>query len=197
MIAQIQGKIILIEPTRVVIDCNGIGYELLISLQTYSNIKEKESIRLYTHLYLQTNPDSNLSFFGFFDTMERTIFRLLIGVSGIGPSTAIIMLSSMTPLQIRNFIVAEDVKKIQTIKGIGLKTAQRVILELKDKLIKLYDDSHNISPSFDNSIKEETLSALEVLGYKRKQVEKSVDAILQEKPDTSIESLIKQVLNKI
>jgi len=193
MITQIKGKVLEKEPTRVVIDCNGIGYELHISLYTYSKIKDTENLTLYTHLQI-TQDSHNL--FGFFNLLERTIFRLLISVSGIGSSIARIMLSSMDPDQIRNLIITENVKAIESIKGIGHKTAQRVIIELKDKISKLYS-TEDILPVLNNSIKEETLSALEVLGYRRKSVEKIADKIIQSNPNHSTEELIKEILNKL
>ena len=193
MITQIKGKVLESEPTRVVIDCNGIGYELHISLYTYSKIKDIKELTIYTHL--QVTQDSH-TLFGFFDLLERTIFRLLISVSGIGAATARIMFSSIDPDEIRNLIITENIKAIESIKGIGHKTAQRVIIELKDKILKLYS-TEDILPVLNNSIKEETLLALEVLGYKRRSVEKITDKIIQENINYSTEQVIKEVLNKL
>ncbi|MEC8635935.1 MAG: Holliday junction branch migration protein RuvA, partial [Bacteroidota bacterium] len=134
--------------------------------------------------------------YGFFTVLERAIFRLLISVSGIGSSTARTMLSSLTPTEIQQAIAIEDVSTIQGIKGIGLKTAQRVIIELKDK-IKNLQGTEEIPVLKSNTIKEETLSALEVLGYSRKASEKVVDKLIQGDPDRTVEELIKSALNKL
>ena len=193
MITQLKGRLIEKNPTSVVIDCNGVGYEVNISLNTFSQIKDEEAIMLYTHL--QIREDAHI-LYGFFTAIERAVFRLLIGVSGIGASTARTMLSSLTPSEIQKAILAEDVPKIQGVKGIGLKTAQRVIIELKDKIKTLYG-IEEIPVMKSNTIKEETLSALEVLGYSRKSSQKVVDNLIQGNPDSTIEDLIKGALNKL
>ena len=136
MITHIRGKLVEKNPTEVVVDCNGIGYTINISLHTYSQIPNEESIKLYT--YLQVKEDSH-TLFGFSSLAEREIFKMLISVSGVGASTARTMLSSLTPKQVREGIATNDVALIQSIKGIGAKTAQRVILDLKDKILKVYD----------------------------------------------------------
>ena len=136
MITHIQGKLVEKNPTDVVIDCNGVGYLLNISLHTYSQIPDQEALKLYTHL--QVREDAH-TLFGFASLAEREVFRLLISVSGIGANTARTMLSSLTPKQIREGIATEDVALIQSIKGIGAKTAQRVIIDLKDKILKIYE----------------------------------------------------------
>ena len=193
MITQIKGRVVEKSPTNVVIDCNGIGYEVNISLHTFSQLTDDENIQLFTHL--QVKEDSH-TLFGFRTTLERAVFRLLISVSGIGTSTARTMLSSLQPTEIQQAIVNEDVAKIQSVKGIGLKTAQRVIIDLKDKIISLYgiDEIPGIKS---NTIKDEALSALEVLGYTRKASEKVVDNIIQSAPESSVEELIKAALNKL
>ena len=193
MITQIIGRLVEKNPTHLVIDCNGIGYEVNISLNTYSQIGSEEKIKLYTHL--QIKEDSH-TLYGFFSTFERDIYRLLISVSGIGSSTARTMLSSLDPNSIQKAIVSENVEKIKSIKGIGLKTAQRVIIELKDKMFNLYE-SGEIPDIKNNTIKEESLSALEVLGYSRRQSEKVIDNIIQSSPDSSLEDIIKEALNKL
>ena len=193
MITQIKGKLIEKNPTQVVVDCNGIGYEINISLHTFSSISADENIQLYTHL--QVREDAHI-LYGFFTVQERAVFRLLISVSGIGTSTARTMLSSLSPAQIQLAIGSEDVPTIQGVKGIGLKTAQRVIIELKDK-IRSIQGSEEIPVHKSNTIKEETLSALEVLGYSRKASEKVVDNLIQGHPDSTIEDLIKGALNKL
>lgn len=193
MITQIKGKLVEKNPTQLVVDCNGIGYEINISLHTYSSLSSEENIKLFTHL--QVREDAHI-LYGFFTVSERAVFRLLISVSGIGTSTARTMLSSLTPAEIQQAIAIEDVSTIQGIKGIGLKTAQRVIIELKDK-IKNLQGTEEIPVLKSNTIKEETLSALEVLGYSRKASEKVVDKLIQGDPDRTVEELIKSALNKL
>ena len=193
MITQIKGKLVEKNPTQVVVDCNGIGYEVNISLYTFSSLSSDENIKLFTHL--QVREDAHI-LNGFFTVLERAVFRLLISVSGIGTSTARTMLSSLTPSEIQQAIGTEDVATIQGVKGIGLKTAQRVIIELKDK-IKSLQGTDEIPVFKSNTIKEETLSALEVLGYSRKASEKVVDKLIQGDPDSSVEELIKSALNKL
>ncbi len=193
MITQIQGKLVEKHPTHVVIDCNGVGYEINISLHTYGQLGSDENIRLFTHLQIREDAHT---LFGFYQPLERGIFRLLISISGIGASIARTMLSSMTPQEVQQAIVNEDLAAIKAVKGIGLKTAQRVLIELKDKIQNLYGiDEIPVSKS--NTIKEETLSALEVLGYPRRQAEKIIDNIIQVTPESSVEELIKAALNKL
>ena len=193
MITQIKGKLVEKNPTQVVVDCNGIGYEINISLFTFSSLSSDENIKLFTHL--QVREDAHI-LYGFLTVLERAVFRLLISVSGIGSSTARTMLSSLTPAEIQHAIGTEDVATIQGVKGIGLKTAQRLIIELKDK-IKSLQGTDEIPVFKSNTIKEETLSALEVLGYSRKASEKIVDKLIQGEPDSSVEGLIKSALNKL
>lgn len=193
MITQIKGRLVEKSPTELVIDCNGIGYLVNISLNTYSLLSESESISLYTHL--QVKEDSH-TLFGFFEKTERNLFRKLISVSGIGASTARTMLSSLSPDEIQRAILSENVTTIQSIKGIGLKTAQRVIIELRDKVAVLGDvDDSTIGMS--NSKREEALSALEVLGYARKQTTKVIDKIIGNNSEISVEGIIKDALNKL
>ena len=193
MITHIRGKLVEKNPTFAVIECNGIGYFLHISLHTFSKIPDLEAVKLYT--YLSVKEDSH-TLFGFSDRIEREIFKLLISVSGVGTSIARTMLSSMTPEQVQHAIASEDVATIQSVKGIGAKTAQRVIIDLKDKIVKTYQFSED-SVQSNNTIKEEALSALEVLGFSRKQVEKLVHKIIQEAPDTALENIIKQALKNL
>ena len=193
MITHIQGKLTEKNPTHVVIDCNGVGYMLNISLHTYSQIPDGEQLKLFTHL--QVKEDSH-TLYGFSSLAEREIFRLLISVSGIGSSIARTMLSSLTPKQIREGIANGDVPLIQSIKGIGAKTAQRVILDLKDKILKIYDIDE-VSFSKGNTSKDEALSALEVLGFMKKQAERVVDKIMIVQPDADVETIIKQALKNL
>jgi Holliday junction DNA helicase RuvA len=193
MIAHIQGRLVEKTPTDVVIDCNGVGYQLHISLHTYSLIPNSENVKLFT--YLQIKEDAH-TLFGFIEKSEREIFKLLLSVSGIGASIARTMLSSMEPKQILQAIASGDVQTIQSIKGIGAKTAQRVILDLKEKVLKVYD-LDEVSMSLNNTNKDEALSALEVLGFNKKLAEKAVDKIVRENPDATIESIIKQALKNL
>ena len=194
MITFIKGKLIEKTPTNAIIEANGIGYFLNISLNTYSKIPDTENVLLYTHLYIREDAHT---LFGFVNTLEREIFKLLISVSGVGPSIARTMLSSMTSEQIQQAIATEDIPTIKTVKGIGAKTAQRVIIDLKDKILKTYAISENSLTSSYNTIKEEALSALEVLGYSKRQVDKLVQKIMQATPDISLEKLIKQALKNL
>ncbi|RZP05994.1 MAG: Holliday junction branch migration protein RuvA [Flavobacteriales bacterium] len=193
MITHIKGRLVEKSPTELVIDCNGIGYLVNISLNTFSLLSDSEAISLYTHL--QVKEDSH-TLFGFFDKSERNLFRKLISVSGIGASTARTMLSSLNPQEIQRAILTENVSTIQSVKGIGLKTAQRVIIELKDK-VNLADSTGEISISGLNQNREEALSALEVLGYSRKLTSKVVDELINNDPEISVEKIIKNSLNKL
>lgn len=193
MITHLSGRLIEKTPTYVVIDCNGVGYFVNISLHTFSSLPETEGLRLYT--YLQVKEDSH-TLYGFVDKMEREIFRLLISVSGIGSNIARTMLSSLHPDQIKQAIASGDVATIQSIKGIGAKTAQRVILDLKDKILKVFDIDVESAVS-SNTSKEEALSALETLGFARKQAEKVCGNILKEMPDATVETIIKEALKKL
>jgi len=193
MISHLSGKLVSKSPTSLVVECNGIGYEVNISLNTYSRIIDSEQIKIYTHL--QIREDSH-SIFGFFDELERSVFRLLISVSGIGANTARTMLSSMPPNKVIESIQSDNVVAIQSIKGIGAKTAQRVIIDLKDKVLKLIDDNDfNVSPN--NTQREEALSALSVLGYPIKQTQRIVDSLMNAEPDMPVERIIKNALNKL
>jgi Holliday junction DNA helicase RuvA len=193
MITHIQGKLTEKNPTHVVIECNGVGYMLNISLHTFSQIPDNEHLKLYTHL--QVKEDSH-TLYGFSSLSEREIFRLLISVSGIGTSIARTMLSSLTPKQVREGIATSDVALIQSIKGIGAKTAQRVIIDLKDKILKIYDIDE-VSVSQGNTNKDEALSALEVLGFAKKQADRVVDKIMMTQPDATVETIIKQALKNL
>ena len=193
MITHIQGKLVEKNPTNVVIDCNGVGYLINISLHTFSQIPDNESLKLLTHL--QVKEDSH-TLYGFRTLAEREIFRLLISVSGRGTSTGRTMLSSLTPKQVRDGIASEDVALIQSVKGIGLKTAQRVNIELKDKGLKIYDIDE-VAPSTSNTNKDEELSALEVRGFAKKQSERIVDKIMSVQPEANVETIIKEALKNL
>ena len=193
MITHVKGRLIEKTPTSVIIECNGIGYLINISLHTFSQIPDNENLKLFTHL--QIKEDSH-TLYGFFTIKEREIFRLLISVNGIGSSIARTMLSSISPNQIIEAISRENVSLIQSVKGIGSKTAQRVIIDLHDKILKVYDLDEGFT-SMNNTNKEEALSALEVLGINKKSSERLVDKIVLETPDISVENIIKETLNNL
>ncbi|MDI9310416.1 MAG: Holliday junction branch migration protein RuvA [Limnohabitans sp.] len=193
MIAHIQGKLVEKTPTEVVIDCGGVGYLVNISLHTYGLLPTADFIKLYTYLLIK---EDSHSLFGFVEKSEREIFKLLLSVSGIGANTARTMLSSLEPKQVINAIASGDVATIQSIKGIGAKTAQRAILDLKDKVLKLYD-IQEVSLVQSNTNRDEALSALEVLGFVRKIAEKVVDKIVLSTPDATVENIIKQALKNL
>ena len=193
MITQIKGRLVEKSPTELVIDCNGLGYLVNISLNTFSLLSDSENISLYTHL--QVKEDSH-TLFGFYEKTERNLFRKLISVSGIGASTARTMLSSLNPEEIQRAILSENVSTIQSVKGIGLKTAQRVIIELRDKVSGINEGS-DLNSTLANSKREESLSALEVLGYSRKQTSKVVDKLISEISEISVEEIIENALNKL
>ena len=193
MITQLKGRMIEKSPTEVVIDCNGVGYLVNISLNTFSKLTDSESISLFTHL--QVKEDYH-TLFGFFEKTERNLFRKLISVSGIGASTARTMLSSLSPKEIQSAIISGDVSIIQSVKGIGLKTAQRVIIDLKDK-VGLISENDQFIGNISNTNQDEALSALEVLGYNRKQTSKVIEMLINNSPEITVEELIKGALNKL
>lgn len=193
MIAHLQGKLVEKTPTEVVIDCGGVGYHVNISLHTYSLLPQTENIKLFT--YLQIKEDAH-TLFGFVEKSEREIFKMLLSVSGIGAGIARTMLSSLEPKQIIQALAVGDIAAIQSIKGIGNKTAQRAILDLKDKVLKVYD-LDEVSMTANNTNKDEALSALEVLGFNKKLAEKVVDKLAAAQPDATVESLIKQALKNL
>lgn len=193
MITHIQGRLVEKNPTDVVIDCNGVGYFINVSLHTFSELPTTENVKLFTHLIVRE--DAHI-LYGFSHVAEREIFRLLISVSGVGASIARTMLSSLTPQQVVDAIAQNDIATIQSVKGIGAKTSQRVVLDLKDKILKVYGLS-SISTGTSNTNKNEALSALETLGFVRKQSEKVVDAIVKENAQASVEMIIKQALKNL
>lgn len=193
MITHIKGRLVEKNPTYVVVDCNGLGYYIHISLNTFSKLPEDEAVFIYTHLAIK---EDSHALYGFADKIEREIFRLLISVSGVGTSIARTMLSSMTSEEIQHAIASGDAPKIQSVKGIGAKTAQKVVIDLKDKIIKTYGIDE-VSAVQNNTNKEEALSALEVLGFARKQSEKVIERILKQDAGLSVEELIKQALKNL
>lgn len=193
MIAHVKGKLVEKSPTEVVVECNGVGYAIHISLHTYSLLPNDENIKLYTYQHIKEDAHT---LFGFMDKAERELFKLLLSVSGIGPGTARTMLSSIPPDNIIQAIANGDVATIQSAKGVGVKTAQRVIIDLKDKVLKIYNlESIEFTPK--NKNRDEALDALEVLGFIRKSSEKIIDKILKEDPTATVESLIKKALKNL
>lgn len=188
MIGLLNGRLIEKNPTELLIDCSGVGYEVKISLNTYSQLPEGESIRIYTKLIIRE--DAHL-LYGFYTKEEREMFNHLISVSGIGPNTAMIMLSSLKTDEIAQAIQVEDVRTIQGIKGIGAKTAQRVIIDLKGKVLKFSSSSENIF-SQNNTNRFDALNALVSLGFDKKSAEKVLDKI--DTGEQTIEVLIKEAL---
>lgn len=193
MITQLSGKLIEKNPTHVVVDCGGVGYEVQISLYTYERLPKEEHIKIFT--YLQVREDAHI-LYGFADKTEREVFKKLISVSGIGTNTARLMFSSLSPAEIVEAISSGDVDTIKSIKGIGLKTAQRVIVDLKDKVSEVQTASENLTFS-NNTNRNEALSALETLGYSKKQVEKIVARIVKINPEASVENILKQALKNL
>ena len=194
MITHIHGKLIEKTPAYVVVDINGVGYKIKISLQTFSAI-DGELCKLYTHLSIK---EDSHTLFGFFEESERHLFRSLISVSGVGPTTAQIILSTYTTEEIINHITTADVKSIQSVKGIGAKTAQRIIIDLKDKVAKGIPTSDLLFDKIDNTIKEEALSALLALGFAKKGAENKIDKVLKSTPEiASVEELVKTALSQM
>lgn len=195
MIDYVKGIIAELSPTDIVVDCNNIGFHAQISLQTYSALEHSKECKLYLHHVLREDEEL---FYGFSDKNEREMFRLLIGVSGVGVGTARVMLSSLSCDEVREAILSENVNRIKSVKGIGLKTAQRLVLELKDKIVKGEGSVSNVlySPQND-SYSEEASAALVMLGFTKANVNKVIAEIIKEKPDAGVEYIIKMALKKL
>ncbi len=193
MIAYLRGKLVHKEPTHVIVDVGGVGYQASISLNTFSDIKDQEDIRLST--YLHVREDAQL-LYGFSTDAEKAMFMNLISVNGVGPNTAMVMLSSLPPSELRAAILREDAATLQAVKGIGGKTAQRLILELRDKLRKAPGDSTaTLGGGTGNTLRQEALTALVTLGISRSAAEASIDGVLRKAGNTiSLEDLVKQAL---
>lgn len=194
MIAYLKGKLAYKDPARVIIDVQGIGYEVKISLHTYTSLQDGESCQLFTYLHIKEDAHT---LFGFKELAEKKMFLDLISINGVGPGTGLMILSSLNPDEIRHAIVHEEVRTIQSVKGVGAKTAQRIILELKDKIGKGDGMLANLpisSPSH-NTLRNEALSALVTLGINRTVAEKNLSTILKNSPqDITLEDLIKRAL---
>jgi Holliday junction DNA helicase RuvA len=193
----IKGELTELTPTEVVLENNQIGYKILISLQTYSKLKMAESTKLFIYHHLR---EDNEQLYGFYDKDERSLFSNLIEVSGIGPNSARMMLSSLSSDEIRGAIISGDLNKLKSIKGIGLKTAQRLLIELKDKMVKR-GSGDDFSGSFimpqASRQRDEAASALVLLGFSKANVEKVLDTLLKENPSYSLEELIKLSLKRL
>jgi Holliday junction DNA helicase RuvA len=195
MIDYIKGEIIELTPTDTVVECYGIGYNILISVQTYSALEGKKNATVYIHHYLREDEEL---YYGFATKDERSMFRLLIGVSGVGAATARMMLSSLTVEEIQNAILSEDVNRIKSVKGIGLKSAQRMILELKDKVVKgEQTDMSALFAQTTNKASEEATTALIMLGFTKANVTKAVNAVLKDYPTASVETIIRKSLQRL
>ncbi len=195
MIDYIKGQIVELTPAELVLECSGIGYSILISLQTYEALQAKAQAIVYIHHYIREDEEL---YFGFATKDERELFRLLIGVSGIGVASARMMLSSLTSEEIRSAILAEDIHKIKSVKGIGLKSAQRLILELKDKIVKgAGSDTGVIFAQEQNASIDEATTALVMLGFTKANIAKVLPAILKETPGAKVEQIIKEALKRL
>lgn len=193
MIGYLNGVLTFKDPTYVIVDINGVGYEVKISLYTFSKVKDLDSCLLYTHFHVKEDAQT---LFGFFDKEEKNTFIQLISISGVGPNTALMINSSLTVKELKSAIVNEEVEVIQKVKGIGSKTAHRIILELKDK-IKREGLEAGTSISGSNTLRNEALSALITLGINKNVAEKSVDVIIKKYGnDITLEELIKFVLKQ-
>ena len=194
MFEYIKGSIAELTPTYVVVDAAGVGYYVNISLQTYSSFEGKKEVLVYLHQVIRE--DAHL-LFGFASKDERELFRLLISVSGVGANTARVILSSMSAAEIQKAIVSADINALKQIKGIGLKTAQRIIVDLKDKVFGKDTGSSQLFNTLNNTIRHEALSALVMLGFNKSAVEKVLDNLLKEESPQSVEGLIKLALKQL
>ena len=196
MITYLRGNVIELNPTNLILDCNGIGYYLNISLNTFSKLNkiENNDCKILTHLHVREDAHT---LFGFFDQEERKIFLMLLSVSGIGASTAMMILSSLNSNEIRMAILKEDLVTLKSIKGIGMKSAQRIIIDLKDKMTDLQLNQGDVLVQNDNIKRNEALSALETLGFSIKDINKVLDNILSENSDLSVEEVIKMSLKRL
>ena len=189
----ISGKLAELTPAAAIIEQAGLAYSIQISLNTFSHLRNKPEVKLYIHeIYREDSHD----LFGFFDRGERELFRLLITVNGVGANTARMMLSSFPPAELQKAILNEDVNLIKSVKGIGIKTAQRVIIDLRDKLGKA-GENIQIFAGTDNTSREEALSALVMLGFNKNETIKVIDKLLASDPDLGVETLVKTALKRL
>ena len=193
MISFLKGNKVEIDVSKVVIDVNGVGYKVNISLRTFSKIKNLKNLHIHTHLHVKEDAHT---LYGFYNKRERNTFLSLISISGVGPSTAIVILSSLSADELKLAILDSDVNKIKSVKGIGLKTAERIILELKDKINIDEIEDIKLSNNIGNTIRDEALSALSSLGISKNVVEHHIDSILEANKDINLEDLIKEILKR-
>tara|TARA_B100000212_G_scaffold72209_2_gene50905 strand:- start:235 stop:819 length:585 start_codon:yes stop_codon:yes gene_type:complete len=193
MISFLKGNKVEIDVSKVVIDVNGVGYKVNISLRTFSKIKDLKNLHIHTHLHVKEDAHT---LYGFYNKRERNTFLSLISISGVGPSTAIVILSSLSADELKLAILESDVNKIKSVKGIGLKTAERIILELKDKINIDEIEDIKLSNNIGNTIRDEALSALSSLGISKNVVEHHIDSILEANKDINLEDLIKEILKR-
>ena len=198
MIAYLEGKLTYKSPTNVHLDIGGLAYDVQISLHTYAQLESLESTKLFTHLIVR---DDAHTLYGFQQEDERDLFALLISVSGVGPNTARVILSYMTPVEASNAIISDNVAAFKKVKGVGPKTAQRIILDLKDKLVKLGMEEVAMAGQIElgaSQVREEAISALMALGFQKNMISKQIDKILKDNPDINqVEALIKSVLKQL
>jgi len=195
MISYVKGPITHKSPTYLIVEAGGVGYHINISLHTYAKIEALATVKILTYLHVKEDAQT---LFGFAEDIERKLFVHLISVSGIGPNTAQILLSSLNPEEVRAAIIGEDVAAFKQVKGIGPKTAKRIILDLKDKLIKESGDAPLTLPAINNTIRDEALSGLVALGFTRIQAQKALKKALREKPEAAnVEELVKQALKQL
>jgi len=195
MITYVKGPLAHKNPSFVVIEAGGLGYHINISLFTYTKIEKAETAKLLTHFHVK---EDQQTLYGFYDDTERSLFRLLIGVNGVGPATALVVLSSMNPDEFRSAVIGEDVSAIRRVKGIGPKTAQRIILDLKDKMMKESFETPTMRSPQSNTQRQEALSALVNLGFARPAVQRALNRVFAAKPDLSgAEDIIKLALREL
>lgn len=204
MIEYIKGELVELSPALAVVEAHGVGYGLNISLNTYTAIQGKQSVKLFVHeAIMMGGRDDNYTLYGFATKQERSLYRLLITVSGVGANTARMILSSLTPAELCNVIANGDDKMLKTVKGIGLKTAQRIIVDLKDKIVQsgiaeeLHVSSQPATASVNNAVKDEAVGALTMLGFSPAPSAKVVVDILTEQPDLPVEQVVKLALKQI
>ena len=204
MIEYIKGELVELSPALAVVEAHGVGYGLNISLNTYSAIQGKQSVKLFVHEAIMTGGrDDNYTLYGFATKQERSLYRLLITVSGVGANTARMILSSLTPAELCNVIANGDDKMLKTVKGIGLKTAQRIIVDLKDKIVQsgIADEVHvnnqSNTSNVNNAVKDEAVGALTMLGFSPAPSAKVVVSILTEQPELPVEQVVKLALKQI
>ncbi|SEQ84525.1 Holliday junction branch migration protein RuvA [Neolewinella agarilytica] len=195
MITYVKGPLTHKNPSFVVIEAGGLGYHINVSLYTYTKIEKAESAKLLTHFHVK---EDQQTLFGFYEETERTLFRLLIGVNGVGPATALVVLSSMNPDEFRSAVIGEDVASIRRVKGIGPKTAQRIILDLKDKMMKESIDGPTMLSPQSNTQRAEALSALVNLGFARPAVQRALNRVFAANANPgSSETIIKLALREL